>query len=158
MGRSPTSIGEREAKRDVEVGDDGLGLPGQRRAREAPGASHVRKEDVLDDGEIGSERRLLRDHRDAGREPVAGRREAHRPAADPDLARLGHGMAAQDSRQCTFASPVGADQGVDLAGAEHKINALQSLHAAEELVDPARRQRLATCNAAGAGFRPLLQA
>ena len=65
-------------------------------AREAAGASHARKEDVLDDGEIGSERRLLRDHRYAGREPVAGRREAHGPAADPYLARLRHGVAAQD--------------------------------------------------------------
>ena len=88
-------------------------------------------EDVLGHRQVGGERRLLMDYRDAARCRDARIIALLGFAADEDLAGVTRDFAGQDAHQRRLAGPVLAEQGVHLAGPDVEIDGLQGPHSSE---------------------------
>ena len=104
---------------DAETGEDRAGVALHRPPVDAPPTAErlAADEDVLGDGEVGEQRRLLVDDRDAGglgRRP--GRENSTGAAVDGERAAVGPVHPAEDLDQRRLAGAVLAEQRVRLAG------------------------------------------
>ena len=91
-------------------------------------------EDVLGDGQIGEERRLLEDDRDPGRLRLLGRVEDRLLAVDEQAPGVGPVDAREDLDQRRLAGAVLADEAVDLTADQFDVAVLESVHGAEALL------------------------
>ena len=100
----------------------------------APRAAGLeRHRDVLGDGEVGKERRLLVDGRDAERAREAGIHLGDDAAVDDELAAIGGLGAGDDLDEGRLAGAVFTDEGVHLARTEVEGDALEGADAGERL-------------------------
>jgi hypothetical protein len=115
---------------------------GERLAVDAAAAGErlAAHEDVLRDREVGEERGLLVDHRDAGRAGGGRAVERHRLAVEQHAAGVGAVHTGEDLDQRRLARAVLADQGVRLAGAELEVRATQGGDRTEVLADVLERE------------------
>ena len=90
-------------------------------------------EDVLRDRQVGEERRLLVDHRDAGVPGVGGAVEADGLAVEQHVARVGAVHAGEHLDERRLAGAVLARERVRLAGAQRERDVPRSAHGAEGL-------------------------
>ena len=109
--------GRRGSMCDAEPGEERLGLGVHRRPVDAAtGAERLAAhEDVLGDRQVGEERRLLVDDRDARGLGLRGRAEVDRLAVEQQLAAVAAVHAGDDLDQRRLAGAVLADEGVDRA-------------------------------------------
>ena len=135
-------LGDREAERDpVEVEpdaeplEDRLGLRVHRREVDAPpGAKRLAAdEDVLDDREVGEERRLLVDHRDPGVASVGRAAQRDLDPVDEQLPAVRRVHAGEDLHERRLAGPVLADEGMSLARVEVDRDVVEGADRAESL-------------------------
>ena len=105
------------------------------------GRAELGQVNILENAQIRRETRLLHHHRDAGADRLARGDEAHGSAEQPDLAPVGRQVAGDNARERGFSGAVGADQGMDLPGAEHEARAGERLGALERLPDIVRIER-----------------
>ena len=91
------------------------------------------QEDVLDDGERRNDLELLRDHRDAGLPRGQRVAERHGRAVELDPALVGAQAAAQHVDDGALAGTILADQGMDLAGTQVEVDAVEDLDPVEAL-------------------------
>ena len=80
---------------------------------------------VLPEGEVGYQRRVLEDRGDADSHCVQGRVELHRGPIDKELAGVSQMDAGQDFDERALAGPVRAQEGMNLAAAHGKVCRLQ---------------------------------
>ncbi len=99
----------------------------------APGLERHR--DVLGDGEVGKERRLLVDGRDAERAGETGIHLGDDAAVDDELAPFGGLGTGDDLDEGRLAGAVFTDEGVHLARTEFEGDALEGPDAGERLGD-----------------------
>ncbi len=123
-----------------EPGEEALGLGDHRGPVDAATAGQrlAAHEDVLGDRQVGEERRLLVDDRDAGLLGVGGRGEVDGLAAqleDPGVAAVDTG---DDLDQRRLAGAVLADEGVDRTTVDPQAAGPQGHHRAERLRDVAQ--------------------
>ena len=95
------------------------------------------EEHVLGDRPLRDQRDLLGDHRDPALERRAGRTEAHRLAAQVQLALVLREHARDDLAEGGLAGSVLADEGMNGAGANLHRDLVQGTSATERLADPA---------------------
>src|SRR3712207_1617282 len=88
-------------------------------------------EQVLRDRELGEQVQLLRDHGDPGGLGVARRGELDGLSTHLQRSLVWRVEAVNDLHERALAGPVLADEGVDLAGPQVEIHALDRGHAAE---------------------------
>jgi hypothetical protein len=98
-----------------------------------PGQRLVAHRDVLGHRQIGEQRRLLVDHRDAGRLGVGRSVELDVRAAHPQRAGVRAVHAGQHLDDRRLAGAVLTDQRMRLAGVEREADALHRRHCAEGL-------------------------
>ncbi|GAB1363062.1 hypothetical protein MASR1M32_22980 [Rhodobacter sp.] len=96
------------------------------------------QKDVVGNGQILRQVELLMDDHHALRLGPRTRAEAGRRAIKQDLAFGRRQIAAKDLHHRRFAGAVFTDQGVDLAGIQGEVDAVQDLDGAETLADPAQ--------------------
>ena len=153
--RSRRSAARRSRGR-ARRGRDRSGRRGARTARASGAASSggrsggqrpqrlAADEDVLGDREVGEQRRLLVDDRDAGGAGVRGAGEHELRGRRPSISapRVGLMDAAEDLDERRLAGAVLADERVDLAAVQLERHALQRVHGAERLagVDQAQHR------------------
>ena len=97
----------------------------------ALGAEH----DVLEHGEILDQHEMLVDHADAGGDRRLAVVDGDRPALDADLAGIGLVEAVEDRHQRRLAGAVLADDAVDRARLDLKIDGAVGVDRTEALVD-----------------------
>src|SRR4029077_8414945 len=88
---------------------------------------------VLGDGELRRDRKLLVHHADAGGEGIARGAEMRWASVDAHFALIAGMHAGYDLHERALAGAVLADETVDLADLQRKIDGAQGLHAAERL-------------------------
>jgi len=93
-------------------------------------------EDVLRDGQIGEEARLLVDDGNAERARVCGPVERHGLAVEHDGARIGLVDAREHLDDCALTGPVFADERMDLARQKRERDVQQRLRGPEPLRHP----------------------
>jgi hypothetical protein len=102
----------------------------------APGRAGLEAEaEVLRDGEVGKQGRLLVDAGDAERVGGGGLKVGERAAGEREGAGVGLVGAGDDLDERALASAVLAEQGVNLAGLQIEIDAPEGPRAAERLGD-----------------------
>jgi hypothetical protein len=105
--------------------------------------------DVLGHGELGQDGELLVHRGDAGGCGVGGRREAHGAPVEANLACARSGDPGQQVQQRRLARAVGPEQGMDLAGTRHEVDALQRPDRAVTLAEPFQREQRRAARARG---------
>ncbi len=105
-------------------------------------------EDVLRDGKVGEEGRLLVDDGDARRLRLGGRREVDVGALEAEDAAVASVEACDDLHERRLARAVLADEGVDGAGSDLDRAGAQRHDGAERLLDAVEQER----RRANAGF------
>ena len=91
-------------------------------------------EDVLGDGQVGEERRLLEDDRDPGGLRLLGVVEDRLLAVEDEPAGVGPVDAGEDLDERRLAGAVLADEAVHLAGEERDVAVLERVDGAEALL------------------------
>ena len=91
-------------------------------------------EDVLGDGQVGEERRLLKDDRDPGRLRLLGVVEDRLLAVEHQPTGVGPVDAGEDLDERGLAGAVLSDEAVHLAGEELYVAVLESVNGAEALL------------------------
>ncbi len=124
---------ERQSRALAQLRDQVTRLRAHSPPAQRAGHAEARQHDVFQHREIGRERRLLRDHRDAATDRLAGAGVAHLPPLQPDGAAIGLKMAGYDARKRRFAGAVGAHQGMDLARCKAESGTRQGRGGAEPL-------------------------
>src|ERR1700684_1189537 len=115
---------------------DGLRLLGHAPpAYEQPRTGFAANEHVLGDRHVGSEGELLVDRDDAGALGVVGRGESHRLTEQLDFARIGALRARQNLEQRRLASPILAQERMDLRRSDFEMDVLKRKHAGKALAD-----------------------
>ena len=107
-------------------------------------------EDVLRDGQIGEEARLLVDDGNAERARVCGPVERHGLAVEHDGARIGLVDAREHLDDCALTGPVFADERMDLARQKRERDVQQRLRGPEPLRHPGEGHRRRYARGAGA--------
>ena len=157
-------IGHRQAtdrrtgvEMDVELLEQRVGSASRRAPVEDPEPSRrgVADEDVLGDGQVREESRLLVDDRDTERPGVGGPVDLRRLPVQKDRPAVGLVDAGQDLDQRALAGTVLADQGVDLAGQESERDVVEGLCRREALRDPAQLRARRDRHRLGRGRRLL---
>ena len=97
-------------------------------------------EDVLGDGQVGKEQRLLIDRGDAEALRFRGAADLDRLAGEQDFAAVGLIDAGDDLDQRGFAGAVLAEQRMDLAGVKGERDVFERLRRVEALGDVAHLQ------------------
>ena len=122
--------------------EDRVGLLAHGTAVDAPAGAErlAADEDVLDDGEVGEERRLLVDHGDPGVAGICGpvHRDLDPVDEQPPAVRRVHG--GEDLHERRLAGTVLADEGVRLAGVEVDRDVLERMDRSERLRDVLERE------------------
>ncbi len=114
-----------------------------RQRTRSPGAARFEAEgDVLGDGQVGEEGRLLVDRGDAEGAGADGVVVDDRLAEDFERALVGGVGAGDDLDERRFAGAVLADESVDLPGAEVERDTAEGLDAGEGLVDVGQLEQL----------------
>ncbi len=123
--------------RDAQPLEEALGLGVHRRPVDPAGAAErlAAHEDVLGDRQVGEQRRLLVDHRDAGRLGLGGRAEVDVVTLEPERAAVALVDARHDLDQRGLAGAVLPDERVDRAGVDGQAARPQGTHGAERLGD-----------------------
>ncbi len=93
---------------------------------------------------------VLERPRDPEGGPAMRPQPRQRPALEPYLAQIGREHAGHQVEQRRLAGPVGADDGVDGAGADLEIDVAERVEAAEPFGQPGRLQ----ADAPGFSHRP----
>ena len=91
-GKVPGLRFERQRVLLAEIAEDLAGPFPHVPPRQSPGPAEIRKEDILDDGEVGREARLLHHHGDPGVERLARTADVERLAAIENVARIAADM------------------------------------------------------------------
>ena len=128
---------QRELDFPAERGQKPLHLPAQLSPVEPPRHAEARQHDVLHDGEIRREGRLLRDHANAVAQGIPRAGKAQRPAVERDLARVWADLSRDHARQRRFPRSVRAAERVDFAGGQGELCLRERLRGAEALADAA---------------------
>ncbi len=97
-------------------------------------------EDVLGDGQVGEERRLLEDDRDPGRLRLLGVVEDRLLAVEQQPAGVGPVDAGEDLDERRLAGAVLADEAVHLTGEELDVAVLERVNGAEALLGVFERE------------------
>ena len=121
---------------EVELGEHGARRGAHLRAidqgqRPEPAHRQIAERDVLRDRQRRHQPQLLRNGHDAGGDGVARAREVPLRAVDPNRAAIGTPDAAQNADQRGFAGAILADHGVDFAGADVEVDAVERERRAE---------------------------
>ena len=124
-------IADEPARVDVEAEPVEKDAGAAVECRPGDDARQFPQEYVLGDRQVGRERRLLVDHRDAvrGRDPGVVPRDQR--AVDQDRSSVGRNLAGQHPHQRRLAGAVLAQQRMDLARLEIEVDAPQRPDAAE---------------------------
>ncbi len=93
------------------------------------------KKNVLGHREVGGDAQLLMDHGDAGRMGVAGRSETGLSPVQHETAGIFRMHAGDDLHQRAFSRAVFADETMDLAGEQRKIDPTKRFDTAEGFGD-----------------------
>ncbi len=128
---------------------------------QAEAARRIADGDVVGHRQIGDQRQLLEDAGDARRLGRCRRWERDRLAVEQHPAFIGHDDAGHDLDQGRLAGAVLAQHGMDPAGLDHQLGAVERAHAAvalrnafhHEQAHPAT-SRSAHCRRPGADVRP----
>ncbi len=125
---------------DAQPAEEALRLGVHRRPVDAAAAAEelAPHEDVLHDREVGEERRLLVDHRDACVLGVGRRAEVDAVATEQEVAAVAAVHAGDDLDQRRLAGAVLPHQGVDRAGVDAQAAGAQGDDRAERLRDVAQ--------------------
>ena len=124
--------------RTPRPGEDGRGRAAHRAPvhRREAAAGRVAHEDVLGDGQVREEARLLVDDGDAQRSGVGGPVQLRRRPVEEDRAGVGLVDAGQDLDQRALAGAVLADERVDLAGSSSSETLSSACVAAKRFETP----------------------
>ena len=98
------------------------------------------EENVFRDGQVRRQLHLLVDQRDPGGQRVLGAADRLRFSVDQDLAAGGGIGAGEDLHQRAFSGAVLPHQGMDLAGPDRQVDALQRVEFAKSFGDMAHFQ------------------
>ena len=110
------------------------GLPEPPPVHETAPLLHILPDaDILGDGEVREERKILIDHLDARRDRRRRRQARARLSVDADLPRVRRVDAGHDLDERALSGAVLPDQAVHLARGDRKIDPLQRMNAAEGL-------------------------
>ncbi len=115
--------------------EDDRGVPPHLRPVDDPTAVTMADEDVLGDGEVGENHRLLVHRGDPEGLRFEGARHAHHAAVDKDLSGVGLLDAGHDLDERRFPRAVLPEKRVDLAGVKCQGNVVERLDRAEALRD-----------------------
>lgn len=103
------------------------------------------EKNVLGDGEVGGEQRLLMDHRDADGGGFGGAAEEDFRALPEHAAGIARDDAGRDFYQRGFTGAVFSQQQVDFAAVDGEITVAQGGDAAESLADVFEAEQFQTC-------------
>jgi hypothetical protein len=117
-----------------ELGEVDLELHALEPAADRVGVG-VGEAEVLEDGEVGDQRRVLEDGREAELAGAARAAHGHFLAPDRDAATVRVDHAGERLDQCGLAGAVGAEQRVDLALLDREVGVAQGDHRAVVLRD-----------------------
>ncbi len=109
--------------------------PGARRTGGKGRAALGAEQQVLQHRERLDQHEMLMDHADPGRDRVLGALDLTIPALDPDDPLIGLIVAVEDVHQRRLAGAILADDAVDRAGRDPKVDALVGVDRPEALVD-----------------------
>ncbi len=164
--RNQLALGEAQRRdRPLRIGIEGkLGKHGARLPVHAGAIDHgeraeashgeVAERDVLGHRQGRNQAKLLRDGHDAGRDGIVRAREVAWLAGDEDVAAVGAVHAAENADQGRFPGAVLSDDGVDLAGLDVEVDAVERDGGAELLADACQARRRVAHRISAARMRP----